>query len=492
VLAWRALAVAVAAAGLALRWSELGTYGLSNDEAWVGLATRVDGFAQARLAIAMTPVGWAALVKLASLGSSELALRLVPFAFGGLTMVVAWRAGRRFAGHELGGVLALAVVAFDPLGIAYARILKQYTAEAFFALLAIDRAAAWAACPRRSALVTLALVLTLGTLFANAQLFLGPPICAALLVVAARRGDRRTLVDVAAMTAVVGIANAVVYRALLAPRLPAVTDAYWAAQVYLPPNPLAAARIIWERLGWTLRASLGAAGFPVGMVALALASLRPRTRPTGLVLALLLAELAVLSMLHVVAVSQPRILLFLTSALGAFAGAAIAALVVRADGPAMRIVAGLAFALLVVDFARVHAWRTLAHATQLEDAGPLVREFERDAGPNDALLLHERSLFVYGFYQRATPVLDPMPLSVGYLPRVTDPRVTVVNDLTVAERARAAFARTPRVWFVGSRLRPLQEGGIRAALEPLATTVREQRRPGAIGLRLERRPADGR
>src|SRR4029450_9116477 len=92
---------------------------------------------------------------------------------------------RRFAGHELGGVLALAVVAFDPLGISYARFLKQYTAEAFFALLAVDRAAA----PRHP-LAVLALVLGLGTLVSNAQLFLAPPICAVLLVVAARRGDR--------------------------------------------------------------------------------------------------------------------------------------------------------------------------------------------------------------------------------------------------------------------------------------------------------------
>ena len=136
------------------------------------------------LAIAMTPVAWAASVKLASatLGGSELALRTVPFTFGCLTLWVAYRAGRRFAGHELGGVLALAVVAFEPLAIGYAKVLKQYTAEAFFALLAIDRAAAFAERRTRRDLVVLALVLVVGVGFANTQLFLAPPILAALLL----------------------------------------------------------------------------------------------------------------------------------------------------------------------------------------------------------------------------------------------------------------------------------------------------------------------
>ena len=71
------LAAVLGLAGVALRASELGTWGLSNDEAWVALATRVTGWEQFRLAIAMTPIGWAGLVKLAALvfGGSEAALR---------------------------------------------------------------------------------------------------------------------------------------------------------------------------------------------------------------------------------------------------------------------------------------------------------------------------------------------------------------------------------------------------------------------------------
>ena len=489
-LAWRLLAFAVAAAGIALRWSELGEYGFSNDEAWVALATRVDGLAQARFAFAMTPIGWAALVKLASLVGSdpELVLRLVPFGFGVLGLAIAWRAGRRFAGHELGGLLALAVVAFDPLEITYARILKQYTAEAFFALLAIDRAAAWAERPRRRTLAGLVLVLTLGLLFANAQLFLAPPIVATLLAVAARRHDRRALADVVVATAIVGVTDALFYGIVMAPRMPGDTDWYWSKQTYLPADPIAAATIAWLHLGLSLQPALGWVGFPLGMAALALVSVRPRGRPTVLVLALLLAELGVLSMLGRVAVSQPRILMFLTTALGAFAGAAIATVLVSvATRPPGRVAAAVAFALLVSDFSRAHRWRMLPHATQIEDAGPLVREFEREAGPDDVLLLHQKSLFIYGYYQARTPILIPLWISVGYVPRVVDPRVTVVNDRTIGESAAAALVRAPRVWFIGSRLHPPGERSVRATLDPLATTVRERRRPGALGLLLERR-----
>jgi len=138
-------------------------------------------------------VGWALLLKGIALvfGGSALALRSLPCAFGCLGMHAALRAGRRFATHPLGGALALAAVAFDPLEIGYARTLKQYTAEAFFCLVALDPAAVFAGAPRRWNLVVLSGVRALGVLFANSQLFLAPPIFAALAVDAHLRRDRQ-------------------------------------------------------------------------------------------------------------------------------------------------------------------------------------------------------------------------------------------------------------------------------------------------------------
>src|SRR5690349_9707772 len=113
-----------------MRAGELGTYRFINDEAWVALCTRVEGFGQFWLSIVMTPIGWASLVKAVSMvHASETALRSVSFLFGCAVLWIAWVAGSRFAGHRLGGVLAVAAVAFDPLAVAYSKVLKQYTAE---------------------------------------------------------------------------------------------------------------------------------------------------------------------------------------------------------------------------------------------------------------------------------------------------------------------------------------------------------------------------
>ena len=133
----------------------------------------------------------------------------------------------------------------------------------------------------------------------------------------------------------------------------------------------------------------------------------------------------------------------------------------------------------------------------MEDAGPLVQEFERDRQPGDVLLLHLATLFIYGYYQRATR-LDRMPLSVGYVPRLADPQVWLVDDPDVAKRAAEALARTSRVWFVGSRLRAAREKGIReprghrdaGARAPATRRAADAAQPAAGGASTALRPGN--
>ena len=114
----RLTACAIALTGIALRLDELGRYGFWNDEAWVAIATRVEGLRQFLLALSVTPIGWGALLEPLSHapGRPETTLRLLPVAFGVLTLWLAWRLGTRLADHALGGLCALALVAFDPAG----------------------------------------------------------------------------------------------------------------------------------------------------------------------------------------------------------------------------------------------------------------------------------------------------------------------------------------------------------------------------------------
>ena len=472
--------------GVPARLSELGSWGLSNDEAWVALSTRVGGFHQFWLAISLTPVAWAGLVKLFSLafGGGEAALRAVSLLFGCLTMWAAFVAGRRFAGHPLGGVLALAVVAFDPLSISYSRILKHYTAETFFCLLAIDRAAAFAESRARRDLVLLALVLVGGLGFANSQLFLAPPILAALLLDALLRRDRQSVRDVGILGVAVGVWFALYYLLMMAPRLPsASSDPYWRAQVYLSPS-WDAARTGWTHLSWPLAAALGARGLAVGLLCLGVACVLRRQRVVGAALVLLVIELAVLSMMRAVPVSQPRILLFVTAAVATFCAAAVGLVVARAwRRPALGILATVALAGLALDFVLAHQWRALGKSILVQDAGPLVQRIERERQPGDTVVVHGNTTFIFAYYQRSTPVLDPVPtraVSVGYVPRPEDQHTLFVNDQILDAALLAALRTSQRVWFVASRLRPSRERRIRELLSRAGTTALDERRPGAF------------
>jgi hypothetical protein len=109
-------------------------------------------------------------------------------------------------------------------------------------------------------------------------------------------------------------------------------------------------------------------------------------------------------------------------------------------------------ALVVADAIWQHDWRHLADSPRIEDVGPLIQEMEAERGPDDVVLVYRRTAYVYAYYQRAVPVLDPSPNAVGWLPRITDPRIVLVDDTSFDSAVQRAFADGRSVWFVGSRL----------------------------------------
>jgi len=473
--------VPLALAGVWLRAHELGTWSLSNDEAWVALCTRVEGVRQFWLAIASTPLAWALLLKIDALAveATETTLRAVPFAFGGLTMWVAYRAGERFAGHRLGGVLALAVVAFDPLSIWYAKFLKQYTAEAFFCVLAVDRAAVFAERRERRDLLAVAAVLALGLPFANAQLFVAPAVLGALLVDTMWRRDGRTLRAVLLTTAAVG-AWAVVYHALaLAPRL-RVAGVYWARQVYLPAS-VEGMHLLWRRLSSMLAPTLGEWGTVVAASSLAVASMAPRRRVVCVALLLLVAEVAVLSMLRRVPVNQPRVLLFLTTALAVYGAAAVGFVVARAwTRPVLGTAATLGLAFLGYEAVQAHRARVPARPAVVDDAESFVR-LAQDERHADPLLLHGKARYVFAYYDRARPVLDRLPsVAIGWVPRTADPSILTVNERALQATAKQLLVAHPRVWFLALGQRSDVEDRLRAVLARVGTITHTSRRRGAL------------
>jgi hypothetical protein len=383
-------------------------------------------------------------------------------------------------------MLALAAVAFDPLSIAYGKILKQYSAEAFLCLLAIDRAAAFGASRSRRDLVLLTGVLTLGLCLANSQLFVMPPVLAALILDAAWRRDARSLRALFLASVVIGVWDVVYYGVVMAPRLPVVADRYWARQLYLPAT-LHAAEVAWGRLSWTLTPSLGVSGVVAGTLCLALGCIGSRQRIAALAVVLLVLELMGFSMARLLPFNQPRIFLFLTSAITAYAAAALAAVVVRARSrPALGVMAACGLAVVAWGFVRVHPWPRLGQSLHVEDAGPLVRTIERGRTADDLVLLHQKSLYIFAYYQRAIPVLAPLPtVAIRYVPRLEDDRIVLVNDTNLVAKLTQALQTEARVWLLLGRLRPAAEQNVRKQLAPFGAFAHEERRRGALLLRLD-------
>jgi len=490
----RRVALAVAAGlgllGIVLRVSDLGTYGLWNDEAWVALCTRVQGFQQFWLSLSVTPVLWAVTLKVWSLvGSSEGWLRGVPFVASVLGLWAAYRIGRDVVGHPAGGLLPLGVLAVDVHSLALGKVLKQYSAEALCALLAFEAAGRFARSGERRALVLLVVVLALGIGFANAQLFVGPPLLGALLVVTLARGDRRRAAWVAVAGVGVGAWYLGCYRFLIAPRVLPSVQSYFAGK-YAPPGDLSAAlAAVWAALERDLAITWGTPLLPRAALILAAVALLAGAGPVeAIALAGIVAEVTLLSSWQRFPIGEPRVLLFLLTLLTVYAAAAVGPAVVWAwRRPLLRPVVAVALAVAALAFVRRHEWTGLASARQVEDMGPLVRRVEDERRPGEPVLLYHRSGYVYAYYRHRTPVLFPNPAaSVGYIPIFDDPDVTIIDGPHAAAVADAAFAKNTRVWFLGSRLLANDWALIAPALKRPGWEVEELPRQNALSLRLWR------
>ncbi|HEV7734867.1 MAG TPA: glycosyltransferase family 39 protein [Candidatus Binatia bacterium] len=474
----------VALVGVGYRWHDLSRWGFWNDEAWVAISTRVEGLSQFLLSMATTPVLWGALLRpLALLPHAELSLRLLPFAWSVLTLWLAWRLGTRLAGHALGGLFAVALVALDPASIQWAKQLKQYSAEA--ALILATLLAADASIRDRRGLRWLGLLLAVGATVSNAQILAAPPVLAIVLIATLVRRDGLPARRVALLTLVVGLFDVAWYALVLRPGMPASLHDYY-AEGYLPTGSVAvtaaAARAAFDRL---LVPGLGAYGVWVAAAAVVGLVGDPRTRSVALVVGLLVLEIVALSALQVVPLGIVRTSLFLITALLVLTGAAAArATMALWTRPLLRPVAVVGLVALGIVVGRDRPWAAMASVERPEDVGPLIQELEAARMPDDRVLLYARTAFVWGYYQAKIPVLDRNELvTVGFVPRLDDPAVIVIDGANFPAGIDRAVAGAPRVWFVGSRFAGTDETRIGYAIAAKTYIDHTERRERALLLR---------
>jgi 4-amino-4-deoxy-L-arabinose transferase-like glycosyltransferase len=175
------------------RLYDLGGRDLWTDEAWVALAAMKPNAREALAAGQSTPPFylmsvWAAVQLW---GHSELVLRGLSFLFGVGTLALIWRFGRSLT-EIPAALLALAAVAFSPVMVYYSKELKQYSGDAFFAILVVLIAERlWNSQGERGWLA-LALAGVIGLGFSHALIFT-LPVVGAVLWASLPSGRRRIL-----------------------------------------------------------------------------------------------------------------------------------------------------------------------------------------------------------------------------------------------------------------------------------------------------------
>jgi hypothetical protein len=208
---WLDAATVIGVAGAALQiYQWTGARPLWLDEEMIAVNLRDRTFAEltGTLWLAQSaPLGWLFVQRavLITLGTSELALRLVPVLFGVATVATAVWVGRRWMRPLAAAIFVLLCSVAQWISFYYLE-LKQYSADTFWGLL-LPGLALWALEPeedgrtRTSRLVTWWLAAAVGQWFSNGALLVAPACVAVMIVVLLHRKGWRA----ASQFAVLGV-----------------------------------------------------------------------------------------------------------------------------------------------------------------------------------------------------------------------------------------------------------------------------------------------
>jgi hypothetical protein len=482
---WWALAVVapLAIALVARRPAYLLSHSFWVDEGWVADSVRAP-LHQLPLLTSSTPLGWTLLLRVVPPIGGPQYLRLLPLAFGVASVLPAWWLGRQLdqrSGcalplHAMAAGLAAALV---PAGIAR-HDLKQYTAEAFMALVLLVAAAHLEAAWSRGRLLLFAAACILAFPLSNTAPFVAAGLLGGLAVASLARRAWRRLGELAVAAVAVGLAYAAFYTQVASSGDNAVVRAYWSAY-YIPTDQglLGAARFVGERLQIAL-GGLGLGPWPVaaGLLGLGLLALH-RAGLLGVAVAapLTTALLVVAGSLHRYPFLHPRTGLFVTTSWMVLAAVGLAWLALTATrawrpSAALAVVAVVALALALAPAVARAAARPLPD----EDVHGIVGYLLAHRRPGDAVVVSHLDAYPFAWYWPDRPVFVPTraPTAINY--QVTYPPGGVIvarwSDTAAVDQALGRLPPgTRRVWLVGAHLTPGQRTRWLARLQRLGAAV---------------------
>ncbi len=418
------------------------------DEGWVADLTRASWSEVARIG-SPTPVGFVALLKLVP-GSGLQRARLVPLAFNVLsgciayvlTRSLAW--GSRRAARAAATAVA-AVVTLAPLSL-QRNDLKQYTCDAFCALLLLAVATAVDRNPTRVPVWCLGAVAVVVLPFSSTSAFVSVAVFAALLVSALLARDRRLALETFVVGVVAGLLIGAYYLLVVLPKLSSTVTSYWST-FYLSGSPFHVASTVWERarkvaphLG--TRGFLLVALFAIGCVVLD----RKGGRAVALAVPVVALEMIAMGRLRKYPFADVRTSHFLL----------VASLVVAAIGAvglvqwiAARLDRRLA-AVVGLALGTMFVVMSVPHVHDMGIPGEDIRTptllTARLYHPGDVILVSEPANFGFAYYwPRGAPVLHTDSSGSGFRAQAGGVSAVYVKDRTAAA-VRAGLDEALRRW----------------------------------------------
>ena len=433
------------------------------DESWVADSTRAP-LTSVPFMTSSSPLGWTYLLRVAVVGGEQRA-RLVPLAFAGLAVGLAYYLGRELRpGNILTGLLCGTAVLLVP-AMLVRDDLKQYTAEAAATLLLVLLLARLETEWSRSRLFALVVGCVVALVFASTVLFTATAVFVSLVLVAAVRAEWRRLRDAAVGAAIAAAGMGVVYLVLLRPHRTAMLTAYW-RHFYLPTNAGAGGLVDFVRLhGGDLAPYVGFRHWGITLVLFVAGTWtlwRWHRQELAIVVPLLALFVSVASARQLYPFLDLRtstfwiVVVAVVMAIGVAGVVELASTASRPFGLALLAAAVVVYAIVVGPFLR-------SHDLPNEDVRSQVRYVEQHRRPDDAVIIDFSADWGFAYYARDVAVhyRDTGAFGFGFGPTYPDDRAVLQTpsrlpadiERTAAAAKAVAFQRPDgRIWLIRSHV----------------------------------------
>jgi hypothetical protein len=456
-----------------------------DDESWVAVTTKFP-LSQLRAVVDSTPIGWAALLRVISVPGTESG-RLMPLAFAGAAVVIAYWFARQLGWQQREAAIAAGVLAAIGALLVPAMLvrndLKQYTADACMSLLALALTSRLEREWSRPRLAALSVAVWGGMLFSDAVAFIGAGAFAAICLVELARRAWHRLAEAVGVGVVTAVLMVVIYKAFYASAVTAglVYSPHF-RYYYLPVGKGLHACLEFITSSFTAVHNifgLGPAWLAVPLFIAGIITVFWLGRPaTAITLAVLFPEMLAISAVHKYPFLDLRTSTFLFAITAVVAAIGVVGLSV-ALRPLLKRWTAVAVAVVsvvaITGFAFNNASYVRMHSIPPEDEKAQTLYVAGHARPDDVILVNLNSNWGFAYYwTHGQPARRKDPYVAqdyeAYFPN--QPRIVVAfnrNDTAVAAALSQAVAQSRQrscspIWLIRTHVSGTENAAWSAAL----------------------------